>query len=153
MRQPIDPKVKQMTRTGRGDDGRMPFYSVTELGRDLGITARSIRFYEDKGLIVPRRAGRNRIYSPRDRGRIVLILRGKQLGLTLHEIKEHLDLYEIDNTHAKQLRVVVREARSRILRLQKQRVALNQTLAELRKVESQAKAALARLAKAERRAA
>jgi DNA-binding transcriptional MerR regulator len=153
MREPIDVKVKQMPRVGRADDGRMPFYSVTELGRDLGVTARSIRFYEDKGLIAPRRAGRNRIYSPRDRGRIILILRGKQLGLTLHEIKEYLDLYEIDNTHAKQLRVLVREVRSRILRLQKQRVALNQTLAELRKVESQAKAALARLAKAERRAA
>ena len=153
MRQPIDLKVKQMTRVGRADDGRMPFYSVTELGRDLGVTARSIRFYEDKGLIAPRRAGRNRIYSPRDRGRIILILRGKQLGLTLHEIKEYLDLYQIDNTHAKQLRVVVREVRSRILRLEKQRVALNQTLAELRKVESQATAALARVAKAERRAA
>ena len=153
MRQPIDLKVKQMTRVGRADDGRMPFYSVTELGRDLGVTARSIRFYEDKGLIAPRRAGRNRIYSPRDRGRIILILRGKQLGLTLHEIKEYLDLYQIDNTHAKRLRVVVREVRSRILRLQKQRVALNQTLAELRKVESQAKAALTRLAKAEPRAA
>jgi DNA-binding transcriptional MerR regulator len=153
MRQPIDVKVKQMTGVGRADDGRMPFYSVTELGRDLGVTARSIRFYEDKGLIAPRRAGRNRIYSPRDRGRIILILRGKQLGLTLHEIKDYLDLYEIDNTHAKQLRVLVREVRSRILRLEKQRVALNQTLAELRKVESQAKAALARLTKAERRAA
>jgi DNA-binding transcriptional MerR regulator len=153
MRQPIAVKVKQMTRVGRADDGRMPFYSVTELGRDLGVTARSIRFYEDKGLIAPRRAGRNRIYSPRDRGRIILILRGKQLGLTLHEIKEYLNLYEIDNTHARQLRVLVREVRSRILRLEKQRVALNQTLAELRKVESQAKAALARLAKAERRAA
>ena len=153
MRQPIDVKVKQMTRVGPADDGRMPFYSVTELGRDLGVTARSIRFYEDKGLIAPRRAGRNRIYSPQDRGRIILVLRGKQLGLTLHEIKEYLDLYEIDNTHAKQLRVLVREVRSRILRLEKQRVALNQTLAELRKVESQAKAALARLAKAERRAA
>lgn len=153
MRQPIDVKVKQVTRAGRADDGRTPFYSVTELGRDLGVTARSIRFYEDKGLIAPHRAGRNRVYSPRDRARMILILRGKQLGFTLREIKEYLDLYEIDNGHAKQLTVLVREVRSRIVRLQKQRLALNQTLAELRKVESQASAALARMGKAGRGAA
>jgi len=84
---------------------------------------------------------------------MILILRGKQLGFTLREIKEYLDLYEIDNGHAKQLTVLVREVRSRIVRLQKQRLALNQTLAELRKVESQASAALARMGKAGRGAA
>ena len=59
------------------------FYSVTQLGLDLGVSARTIRFYEDKGLVSPRRAGNNRVYTTRDRARMILILRGKKLGFTL----------------------------------------------------------------------
>ena len=110
MCQSIEVQVKPMTRVGQADDGRMPFYSVTELGRDLSVTARTIRFEEDKGLTAPRRAG---------------------------------------NNHAKQLRILARQMRRRILLLEKQRVALNRTLAEFRRVESQAAVALARVAKTE----
>jgi DNA-binding transcriptional MerR regulator len=120
-------------------------YSVTELGRELGVSARTIRLYEDKGLISPQRAGNNRVYTPRDRSRMVLILRGKRLGFSLREIKEYLDLYDVDPTHAKQLRLLLKSVHSRIRRLEDQRIALNQTLAELRDVEAQANAALAAL--------
>jgi len=120
-------------------------YSVSELGRDLGISARTIRLYEAKGLIAPCRAGNNRVYTNRDRSRMILILRGKRLGFTLREIKEYLDLYDVDPTHAKQLGLLLKSVASRIRRLQEQRVALEQTLAELREVEAQAHAALANL--------
>lgn len=120
-------------------------YSVTELGRDLGVSARTIRLYEDKGLISPRRAGNNRVYTARDRSRMILILRGKRLGFSLREIKEYLDLYDVDPTHAKQLRLLLTSVNSRIARLEDQRVALDQTLEELREVEAQANAALVNL--------
>jgi DNA-binding transcriptional MerR regulator len=128
------------------------FYSVTQLGTDLGVSARTIRFYEDKGLISPQRAGNNRVYTLRDRARMSLILRGKKLGFSLREIKEYLDLYDADPTHAKQLRLLLKAVSSRILQLEDQQVALNQALSELRDVESQAQTALAALENGPRRA-
>jgi DNA-binding transcriptional MerR regulator len=129
------------------------FYSVTQLANDLGVTARTIRFYEDKALISPRRAGNNRVYTARDRGRMILILRGKKLGFSLREIKEYLDLYDADPTHAKQLRLLLKSVRSRILQLEDQRVAVDQALGELREVEAQTVAALGTLESGARRAA
>src|SRR5450755_4585992 len=129
------------------------FYSVTQLGLELGVTARTVRFYEDKGLISPRRAGNNRVYTLRDRARMILILRGKKLGFSLREIKEYLDLYDADPTHAKQLRLLLKSVRSRILQLEDQRVAVDQALGELREVEAQTVAALGTLESGARRAA
>jgi DNA-binding transcriptional MerR regulator len=118
------------------------FYSVTQLARDLGVTARTIRFYEDKGLIAPRRAGNNRVYTLRDRARMILILRGKKLGFSLREIKEYLDLYDVDPTQAKQLRLLLTVVHDRIVQLEDQRVALDEALGELREVEAQTHNAL-----------
>lgn len=118
------------------------FYSVGELGLDLGITARTIRFYEAKGLIAPQRAGNNRVYTTRDRARMILILRGKKLGFSLREIKEYLDLYDADATHARQIKLLLKAVRSRIARLEDQRSALHQALTELATVEEQARHAL-----------
>jgi len=123
-------------------DSAGQFYSVTQLARDLGVTARTIRFYEDKGLISPRRAGNNRVYTLRDRARMILILRGKKLGFSLREIKEYLDLYDADPTHAKQLRLLLKAVRDRIAQLEDQRVALDEALGELRDVEAQTHNAL-----------
>jgi len=128
------------------------FYSVTQLGTDLGVSARTIRFYEDKGLISPQRAGNNRVYTLRDRARMTLILRGKKLGFSLREIKEYLDLYDADPTHAKQLRLLLKAVSTRILQLEDQQVALTEALSELRDVESQAQTALATLENGSRRA-
>ena len=129
------------------------FYSVTQLGLDLGVSARTIRFYEDKGLISPRRAGNNRVYTLRDRARMILILRGKKLGFTLREIGEYLDLYNADPTQAKQLRLLLKAVRSRMLQLEDQRVALDEALSDLREVEAQAHNALCALENGARRAA
>ena len=71
-------------------------YTISQLAREFEVTPRALRFYEDKGLLMPRREGMNRVYSHRDRGKLQLILRGKRVGLSLIEIKEILDLYSID---------------------------------------------------------
>jgi DNA-binding transcriptional MerR regulator len=118
------------------------FYSVTQLAKDLGVTARTIRFYEDKGLVSPRRAGNNRVYTVRDRARMILILRGKKLGFSLREIKEYLDLYDADPTQAKQLRLLLKAVHDRIVQLEDQRVALEEALGELRDVEAETHNAL-----------
>ena len=69
-------------------------FSISELAREFDVTPRAIRFYEDQGLLAPRRDGHRRIYSPRDRTRLKLTLRGKRLGLTLSEIRDLIDMYE-----------------------------------------------------------
>jgi DNA-binding transcriptional MerR regulator len=129
------------------------FYSVSQLALDLGVTARTIRFYEDKGLVSPRRAGNNRVYTLRDRARMILILRGKKLGFTLREIKEYLDLYDVDPTQAKQLRLLLKAVHDRIVQLEDQRVALEEALGELRDVEAQTHNALEALGNGARRTA
>lgn len=125
----------------RGPADRL--YSVTELGQELGVTARTLRFYEDQGLIAPRRAGNNRIYTYRDRARMILIMRGKRLGFSLREIKEYLDLYDIDRSQREQLRLLMERIATRRKSLQEQRVALDEALAELDLIEQEALQALA----------
>ena len=110
-------------------------YSVTELARDLGITARTIRFYEDRGLIAPQRAGNTRVYTHRDRARMILILRGKRLGFTLRDIKEFLDLYVVDTTQAEQLQLLVKKVRARVAQLEDQMDAVKTSLGELKDIE------------------
>ncbi|MFD2234196.1 MerR family transcriptional regulator [Phaeospirillum tilakii] len=110
-------------------------YSVTELARELGITPRTIRFYEDQGLIRPQRAGNARIYTHRDRARMILILRGKRLGFSLKDIKEFLDLYVVDTTQVEQLRLLVTKVRGRIALLEDQLQAVQTSLSELRDIE------------------
>jgi DNA-binding transcriptional MerR regulator len=110
-------------------------YSVTELAKDLGITPRTIRFYEAQGLISPQRAGTTRVYTHRDRARMVLILRGKRLGFSLKDIKEFLDLYVVDTTQVEQIQLLVQKVQGRIAQLEDQRQAVETSLAELRDIE------------------
>jgi DNA-binding transcriptional MerR regulator len=119
-----------------------PFYSVTQLGAELGVTVRTLHFYEAQGLLTPRRAGNTRVYTGRDRARMILILRGKRLGFSIREIREYLELYDVDPTHEEQLKALLKTVHSRIQRLEDQRVALDETLAELRSIEQQTVAAL-----------
>lgn len=135
-----------MASTGkRGASGALTdtFFTVTELARDLWVTARTIRFYEDKGLISPRRAGNIRVYTKRDRARMAIILRGKRLGFSLREIKEYLDLYDVDPSQAEQLRLLLVKVRDRLDMLEDQRLALEETILELKDVEEQTLSALA----------
>jgi DNA-binding transcriptional MerR regulator len=112
-------------------------YSIAELAREFAITARTIRFYEDEGLIKPRRQGLTRLYSVGDRTRLGWILRGKRLGFSLAEIKELLDLYQVDRTGVSQLRELQRRSRLHIEDLQRRRSDLDAHLKEFEDVEIQ----------------
>jgi DNA-binding transcriptional MerR regulator len=118
-------------------------YSVTELAAELGATPRALRFYEDKGLISPQRAGNTRVYTHRDRGRLMLILRGKRLGFSLREVRDWLDLYDLDPNQIAQTTRLRGKVRARIAALEAQRADLNATLAELRDILQQADGHLA----------
>lgn len=111
-------------------------YSVTELAEELQVTPRALRFYEDKGLIFPQRVGKTRVYTARDRGRMILILRGKRLGFSLREIAEWLDLYDHNPDQVEQMRLTLTKTRNRIDVLEAQHRDLEETLQELRDIES-----------------
>ncbi len=107
-------------------------FTITQLAHEFKITSRAIRFYEDKGLLKPRRHGLQRIYSRRDRARLSLILRGKRLGFSLAAIREMLDLYDLGDGQVQQLRVTVKRARERLASLEAQRRDIDDAIAELR---------------------
>lgn len=96
-------------------------YSITQLAEEFDLTTRAIRFYEDKGLLSPERQGQTRIYHPRDRARLILIVRGRNVGLTIAEIKELLDLYELPDGGEIQNRVAIDKFRRRMASLERQR--------------------------------
>jgi len=107
-------------------------YTIRELTKELGVTARTLRHYEDEGLIAPARNGQQRIYSPRDRARITLILRGRRVGFTLAEIGEILDLYDTRDGGAAQLAHARRKFAERIDALERQKRDVEESMAELR---------------------
>src|ERR1700761_5097609 len=117
-------------------------YSIAELAREFAITARTIRFYEDEGLITPRRQGLTRLYSAHDRTRLGWILRGKRLGFSLAEIKELLDLYQVDRTGVQQMRELLRRSRLHIADLERKRRDLDAHINEFKEVETQVAAEL-----------
>lgn len=117
-------------------------YSVNQLAEELGITPRALRFYEVKGLLSPNRVGNNRVYTKRDRARLKLILRGKRLGFSLAEIKEYLDLYNVDRGNVGQLKLLLGRVRHRLGELALQRQDIDATVAELEEIEKQVLAAV-----------
>jgi DNA-binding transcriptional MerR regulator len=110
-------------------------YSISELAKEFALTTRAIRFYEDCGLIMPQRAGSARIYGERERVRMKLVLRGKRLGLSLAEIRELLDLYEVARNERAQLSKFLDMLADRRARLLQQKEDIDATLAEIEGVE------------------
>ena len=100
------------------DDHRT--YSIRQLCREFGATARALRFYEDKGLLTPGRQGQTRVYDARDRARLKLILRGRRIGFTLQEIQEMLDLYDRKDHNVHQMAVALPRHRAQIAALRQQ---------------------------------
>lgn len=118
-------------------------YSIGDLAREFDVTLRTIRFYEDQGLLSPARSGQNRVYTARDRTRLKLILRGKRLGFSLSEIRDILDLYEAPGGEASQLRYFIEKIHERRRALLRQRDDLEAVLGELDDIEQQCERLLA----------
>jgi DNA-binding transcriptional MerR regulator len=117
-------------------------YGISDLAHEFGITARAIRFYEDKGLIAPLRDGQRRIFSARDRVRLMLILRGKRLGFSLREIQEILDLYDAEPGETGQLAHLIAKFNERREILIQQRADIDLTLQEIDRLEDQCRSLL-----------
>lgn len=131
-----DREMEADTEAAKGDDEPK---GIKDVARMLGVTHRTLRFYEDNGLIAPQRVGSTRIYSKREIGRMQLILRGKRLGFSLREIGEFLDLYDADPSHREQMEHLIGRVREKLSDLRKQKVALEETMRELRQIEQEAR--------------
>jgi DNA-binding transcriptional MerR regulator len=121
-------------------------YSISNLAAEFGVTTRTIRFYEEKGLLQPRRDGTRRIYSPADRTKLRLILRGKRLGLSLDESAEIILMYGSPKNNRKQLETLIARFREKREELERQRKDLDALLQELADAEEKAVTALDELA-------
>jgi len=125
--------------------------TITELAAEFDITPRAIRFYEDVGLLTPERAGRNRVYTQRDRTRLKLTLRGKRLGLSLQEIKQLVDLYDSPSDTTQQLTAFLGVLGEHRKLLERQREDIEITLAEIAQHETRCRSLLAAAGAARRR--
>ena len=119
-------------------------FSISELAREFDVTPRAIRFYEAEGLLAPRREGQRRIYTPRDRTRLKLTLRGKRLGLTLSEIRELIDMYEPGRDERPQLERFLAVLEAHKKSLVQQRADIEAQLAELQTFEKRVRKQLKR---------
>jgi DNA-binding transcriptional MerR regulator len=119
-------------------------FSISDLAREFDVTPRAIRFYEDQGLLAPRRDGQRRIYTPRDRTRLKLTLRGKRLGLSLSEIRELIDMYEPGRDERPQLERFLGVLESHKASLLQQRADIEAQLSELQAFEKRVKKQLKR---------
>lgn len=126
------------------DEGTSELFGITELCKEFGISLRALRFYEDKGLVAPRRVNGARVYTRRDRARLALILRAKDIGSPLSEIKRYLDLYgDHGEGRAEQLSYVIQRTDTAIEELEQKRSQIDATLAELRVINASCRRHLA----------
>ena len=106
-------------------------YRIGELATEFDVTLRTLRFYEDKGLLRPRRVGNTRLYSRGDRARLKLILLGKRVGFSLHDIREMLELYDPRSNNLRQLQISAKKGEEQLVRLRDERQALDGAIDEL----------------------
>ena len=133
------------------DEATTELFGITELCREYGITLRALRFYEDKGLLSPRRLNGARVYTRRDRARLALILRAKAIGSPLSEIKRYLDLYgDQGEGRTQQLSYVIERTATEIAELEMKRAHIDKTLAELRVINASCRAHLEARQRAEK---
>lgn len=104
---------------------------IGEMAKTYGVTLRTLRFYEDKGLISPKRDGSTRLYSRRDKARLKLIMLGRKVGFSLRDVKQMMDLYDPNGANTKQLRLTIDKSEKQLARLQKQRAAIDEAISEL----------------------
>ncbi len=130
------------TQATPSTEGAGRLYTITELATEFDITPRAIRFYEDMGLLEPSRAGRNRVYTHRDRTRLKLTLRGKRLGLSLQEVKQLVDMYDSESDAVPQLKAFLEVLQQHRRQLEQQLDDIEVTLAEIAQHEERCQALL-----------
>jgi DNA-binding transcriptional MerR regulator len=118
-------------------------FTIRDLTKELGVSARTLRFYEEKGLVDPARRGQERLYSRRDRARLRYVLMGKKVGFSLEDVREMLDLYDLGDGQVTQLRVALTRFGERIARLREQRDEIDRAIAELTRASDATRAKLA----------
>jgi DNA-binding transcriptional MerR regulator len=118
------------------------FTRIGEMAKSFDVTLRALRFYEDRGLIHPRREGTTRLYSHRDRARLKLILLGRRVGFSLREVKQMMDLYESKGSNTRQLKLVLEKSQRQLGRLETRRAALDEAIGELKDIMENARGRL-----------
>ena len=126
----------------RGAAGREVF-TIRDLTKEFAVSARTLRFYEEKGLLAPRRKGEQRLYSRRDRARLRYVLTGKRVGFSLEEVREMLDLYDLGDGRRTQLQVALAKFQERAAQLEEQRAEIDRAIAELARASLEIQAMLA----------
>jgi DNA-binding transcriptional MerR regulator len=114
--------------TGAPERASQVVFTIRDLAREFGVTARTLRFYEEKELLSPERQGQERLYSRRDRARLKLVLMGKRVGFSLEEIRAMLDLYDLGDGRVTQLKVSYARFNERIERLEAQRQEIDEAI-------------------------
>ena len=120
-------------------------WTIAQIADEFGVTHRTVRYYEDQGLISPERRGTQRVFHPRDRVRLALVLRGKRIGFDLEKIRRIVDMYDESPGEVGQLRYLRDEVAARRAELEQRRADIEQTLAELDDLEARCRADLAAL--------
>src|SRR5882672_5313556 len=118
-------------------------YTIRDLTKEFAVSARTLRFYEEKGLLDPARRGEQRLYTRRDRARLAYVLAGKTVGFSLEEVREMLDLYDLGDGQVTQLKVALAKFSERIERLERQKNDIDRVVAELTRASGAMKAKLA----------
>ncbi len=124
------------------DHPRERSYTISQLSREFDITPRALRFYEDKDLLHPARDGMNRVYSMRDRARVKLILQGKRIGLSLNDIRELLDLYDLGDGQRAQMRASLKKFQRQVGELERKKQDIEDSLIALHNAIDHVKAKL-----------
>lgn len=140
----MSPRHTHTSSSGPGDAQAEPSYTIGALAEEFEITTRAIRFYEARGLIKPSRKGAKRSYGRRDRARLMLILRGKNLGFSLEDIAEYLALYDTDPTQEAQTRLLLDKVETAIGDLNGKRADIDRSLKELKDIRAKCLAHLGR---------
>lgn len=126
------PAGESMANATELPDGADDYLRIGDMAREFGVTLRTLRFYEDKGLIQPRREGNTRLYTHRDVARLKLIMLGRKVGFSLREVKQMMDLYDPRGSNTKQLRTVIEKSERQLVRLEKQRAAIDEAVSDLK---------------------